>query len=102
MMYLLGVMNDRESRLAAMSYAMIIAGLFTVALLHLTNLNAAYGRYSSAAWGFMIPGRLAWFVQELPSFTWMVYYLLWSDLKFAEQPVNCIIMLLFSIHYFQR
>ena len=106
-MYLLGLMNDQGSQLAAllaaMSYIMIIVGLLVIILTQSGKLLPKYGRYSFASRSFPVPGRLAWFVQELPAFAWMAYYILCSDnMNIAEQPVNIILMLLFTIHYFQR
>ena len=45
---------------------MVCFGLSNFVSLQFTT--APYGRYSRADWGITVPARLAWFLQELPSF----------------------------------
>lgn len=79
---------------------MITAGFIFITLL---KIPAPYGRYQghmkSKYFGFGIPPRIAWVIQELPSFCWPSYFLL------MERPHSryaLLLLFLFWIHYFQR
>lgn len=64
--------------------------------------RAPYGRYSTSAsrwWGPNIPAKMAWFIQELPSFLWPLYTLLFVPI---ESVVSKILIVCFLVHYFQR
>ncbi len=64
--------------------------------------NAPYGRYSTSAsiwWGPDIPARAAWFIQELPSFLWPLYTIVFVPI---ESLVAKLLLACFLLHYFQR
>ena len=63
---------------------------------------APYGRYSRGGWGFQIPARVAWFVQELPSFVVPLLLATFTDCPRAGQWKNQIALACFLLHYFQR
>ena len=56
----------RPGSLSLVSDVMVCFGLFNFVTLQFTT--AMYGRYSRASWGVLMPARLAWFSQEVPSF----------------------------------
>ena len=62
------------------------------------DIKASYGRYNSNNSG--IPARLAWFIQELPSFFVPCYLLVeyWS----LVTTTKFLLISFFLIHYFQR
>ena len=41
-------------------------------------ITAPFGRHTSERWGFMINNKLGWFIMELPSFSIMLYFLLFG------------------------
>jgi 3-oxo-5-alpha-steroid 4-dehydrogenase 1 len=68
---------------------------------------APYGRYQTtsvaAAFGPPLPGRLAWFLQELPSLAWVVYvYYSTSGSGGGQLSPQRILMLLYALHYTNR
>uniref|UniRef100_H2YSM1 3-oxo-5-alpha-steroid 4-dehydrogenase n=1 Tax=Ciona savignyi TaxID=51511 RepID=H2YSM1_CIOSA len=70
-------------------------------LILVSGINAPYGRYTSSAWGVQINGKLAWFMQELPSFVIPVYIYLTSDTASLSTPARTLLGL-FLLHYFNR
>ena len=60
------VMKDEEKSVNTLSYIFLFWGLSV--LISLQTTTAPYGRYFRAGWGFMVPVKFAWIVQELPSF----------------------------------
>lgn len=62
-----------------------------------------YGKHSqSASSGVsLLPARIAWFLQELPSFVVSVGMLVWQPRSLFGQPGN-VLLGLFSAHYFHR
>ena len=62
------------------------------------NIKAPYGRYNTTNTG--IPVRIAWFVQELPSFV-VPCYLLYSHWP-TISLVKFVVVLWFLVHYAQR
>ncbi|XP_014665585.1 PREDICTED: 3-oxo-5-alpha-steroid 4-dehydrogenase 1-like isoform X2 [Priapulus caudatus] len=58
-----------------------------------------YGRHGGSKWGPTLPAKLGWFVQELPSFAFPVWYLYYVN---AMPRVNVVLLMMLAIHYFQR
>lgn len=71
-------------------------------IVSLQYVRAPYGRYSRGGWGVQIPGKVAWFVQELPSFVVPLYLAVFTDCPRAGEKRNQIALSLFLLHYFQR
>uniref|UniRef100_F1LAZ4 3-oxo-5alpha-steroid 4-dehydrogenase (NADP(+)) n=1 Tax=Ascaris suum TaxID=6253 RepID=F1LAZ4_ASCSU len=90
-----------EQLVLFISYSMIVCAVVT--FLWLTGgAKAAYGRYhhESVLTEFSIPARLAWVLQEIPSFLIPLVYLITS---FASLPSpNIVVLSLFIAHYAQR
>nr|XP_022307922.1 uncharacterized protein LOC111113923 [Crassostrea virginica] len=60
-------------------------------------------RYSSADWGVLVPARLAWFLQELPSFVVPLLISLGRYDDFQNLPAhNKALIGCFLLHYFHR
>ncbi|CAF4784301.1 unnamed protein product, partial [Rotaria magnacalcarata] len=89
--------NDQTIVTYVFPYMWLISSVLVVFLEIVLNIKATYGRYNTSGSG--ISARLAWFIQELPSFfvpCFLLYYhqSSLSMTKFA-------IIGLFLIHYFQ-
>lgn len=73
-------MATEQSLLQLLAVGMMLAGAVTFVALQF--LRAPYGRYASQArsvlYGCMLPGRLAWMLQELPSLL-VPAALAWAD-----------------------
>lgn len=69
----------------------------------LYGITAPYGRYARSGWGIFVNGKIAWFIQEIPSFAIPVMFLVLDQHapRFNVMP-NMFLFMLFSIHYFQR
>lgn len=84
------------------SFSLGMIGCAFIVFLLLCFQTSPYGRYAkkaSAWWGLNIPARVAWVVQEMPSFLWPLYFII------MEPPASLaarVILLLFLAHYFQR
>lgn len=83
-----------------MAYVMLVLALITACALILHE--APYGRYSDyKSWfplnDFRINPRIAWFLQESPSF--LIPLIIWRQPSFT---VNALLLMLFLIHYFHR
>lgn len=91
---------EDPSMLALISWIMIISAIFVFGVSR--RQTAPYGRYATSAsswWGPNIPAKYAWFLQELPSFLWPLYTLLFVP---VESIVAKLLIALFLLHYFQR
>ncbi|KAM3839096.1 3-oxo-5-alpha-steroid 4-dehydrogenase 1 isoform 1-T1 [Vipera latastei] len=92
---------QEERLLKLMSYALVgftsLAALFT-----LRRGGAPYGRYASAAYGYPVPGILAWMVQEAPSFLFPLMLALCSEGARLSFWPNRFLLGLFLVHYFYR
>lgn len=67
-------------------------------------ITTPYGRYSREGWGFGVNARLAWLLQESPSFI-VPFSLLWlgdSRMLFRTLQPNMAVLSMFLIHYFRR
>jgi hypothetical protein len=91
-------LDDRLFVTYTCPYLWLIGSFLVVFLELVVNIKAPYGRYNTTNSG--IPVRMAWFIQELPSFAipcYLVYYH-WTSLTLTKS----IIIAWFSMHYFQR
>ncbi|EYC20214.1 hypothetical protein Y032_0022g511 [Ancylostoma ceylanicum] len=78
-----------------LSWLMIASGVFVMAALML-GIPAVYGRYTVKS-ALVIPARLAWAVQEFPSFALPLFYITGS-----QSVPGIIVLLAFLIHYLNR
>ena len=90
-----------------LSYLMIIMGLLTFHQLTTGGQKAPYGRYFKADRILMsiqleVNTRLAWFLQELPSFAVAFYFAYFTDGKQYFNYTNKFVLWMFISHYFQR
>lgn len=81
---------------------MVLWGLSNLVTLQFTT--APYGRYTRSGWGYLLPSKLAWFVQELPSF--VVPLLVLSRWRYEDLNIinnnNKVLIGCFLLHYFHR
>ena len=75
-----------------------IFSIVVVILEQLVQIKAPYGRYNVENTG--IPVRIAWFIQELPSFA-VPFYLVYNHWN-TITTTKLVIISFFLIHYFQR
>ncbi|XP_066481109.1 3-oxo-5-alpha-steroid 4-dehydrogenase 1 [Tiliqua scincoides] len=95
------VSGPGEQRLLKMlSYG--LAGSMVLATVITRFVGIPYGRYYSAAFGFVVPARLAWLVQELPAFLVPLHLALCSGGARMHAWPNRILLGLFLIHYTYR
>lgn len=94
-------MNELD--LLDFTWKAIILGSFATAVIQLF-ISAPYGRYSRGGYGFSINARLAWVVQECPSFVVPVFVAgcLRADQIKGELNPNVVLLSMFLLHYFQR
>lgn len=90
--------DDRTLVTYVFPYMWLINAVLVVFLEIALNFKATYGRYNTSNSG--ISARLAWFIQELPSFVVPCYLLYYHQSSLST--VNVVIVGLFLIHYFQR
>ncbi|CAF1076826.1 unnamed protein product [Adineta steineri] len=92
------IFNDRLFVTYICPYTWIISSVFIVIFQGILGIKAPYGRYNESNHG--IPGRLAWFIQELPCFIIPCYLLsqYWSSISL----IKFLLIIFFLIHYFQR
>ncbi|CAF0744873.1 unnamed protein product [Rotaria sordida] len=92
------ILNDQNFVCYVLPYLWFINSFIVIFCELVLNIKAPYGRYNTNNSG--VPARLAWFIQELPSFMipcYLLYYH-WSSVSITK----FIIVGLFLIHYFQR
>ncbi|KAH3850894.1 3-oxo-5-alpha-steroid 4-dehydrogenase 1-like [Dreissena polymorpha] len=82
------------------SYTYIVTSVLVLFLL-ISGITAPYGRYTRDGWGIFVNGKLAWFVQEIPSFAVPVIFI-FQDAPGLRKAPNVLLFSLFVIHYFQR
>lgn len=86
------------------SYVLIFSGVVLAVLELVLQYEIPYGRYSRPGFGFGVPSRLSWMVQESPAFlipACALFTHTGSRLT-GEMNVNTVLLLLFALHYFQR
>ena len=67
-------------------------------------MSAPYGRYIRGGYGFPMNAKLAWVLQECPSFLVPVFvagYLGGNQITGVVNP-NVVLLSMFLLHYFQR
>ena len=89
---------------STLAYFMIFMAIITLPTL-VWGPTAPYGRFSASGWGPLIPSRLAWITQEIPSLAvpvgWTVFFA--TDDQLANlRGVNLVLMCLFILHYTNR
>jgi hypothetical protein len=92
------ILDDRIFVSHTCPYLWFISSLLIVFFELIVDIKASYGRYNTSNKG--IPAKLAWFIQEFPSFAipcYLLYYY-WQSVTITK----LIIVGLFLIHYFQR
>ncbi|XP_028410157.1 3-oxo-5-alpha-steroid 4-dehydrogenase 1-like [Dendronephthya gigantea] len=97
------LLNFDEERLVNYCAWLVIA-TGVVSIISGYFLATPYGRYSREGWGFGIDARLAWFLQESPSFIIPCSLLWFNDgrmVLMSLQP-NTAVLSMFLIHYFRR
>ncbi|KAM9738226.1 3-oxo-5-alpha-steroid 4-dehydrogenase 1 [Menidia menidia] len=92
--------ENEEYFLDLMAYVMIILAACT--FVRLLSEDLPYGRYASSKYGFPVNVKLAWCVQELPSFLVPLCLLLWASSSKTSQCPNRLLIFMFMFHYFQR
>ena len=60
------------------------------------------GRYSSNKFGFMLPGRISWIIQECPSCVVPIVLLFTTSSTCWQSPVNKILIVCYISHYINR
>ncbi|XP_076851300.1 3-oxo-5-alpha-steroid 4-dehydrogenase 2a [Brachyhypopomus gauderio] len=89
----------QERTVHSLSWGYIVGGVLLV--FHQRSSGTPYGRYVDAGGrSLMVPARLAWLVQELPSFLVPVLLLLSTE-SLTDVGRNILIWT-FCLHYFQR
>ena len=96
--------KDKQLILNVCAWLMICVGL--VSCITSFFMTTPYGRYSRYTWGFGVHARLAWLLQECPSFLVPFIMFLISDgiqqLKSLDLTPNVFLSLMFMLHYFRR
>jgi len=82
------------------AYVFLICGILIV-LVNNFKKPATYGKFYEKSQWHLNP-RLAWFIQELPSFVIPVLLVLFSDSVHIHQLPNKVMMGCFILHYIQR
>ncbi|XP_071809303.1 3-oxo-5-alpha-steroid 4-dehydrogenase 1-like [Asterias amurensis] len=89
---------DEKVLLDKIAYWLMVLGIISSFCLQF--VGAPYGRYVNASFGFSVPGRLSWFIQEVPAFLIPTYLLVTSGGR--QGFINSLLISLMIIHYFQR
>eukprot|EP00898_Chlorokybus_atmophyticus_P006994 jgi/Chlat1/7296/Chrsp58S00541 len=67
------------------------------------GITAPYGRYVRDGWGYVMNGKLAWVLQEFPSFIIPLGLLLHERMNGRTlSPANTLLLYLFLLHYANR
>ena len=97
-------LDFKEEQLNIIAWSMIVLGI--VLLVYSFFLTVPYGRYSRYVWGFGIDARLAWLLQEFPSFIIPFVLFLRADgmkeLMSLNVSPNIALLSMFLVHYFRR
>ena len=86
--------------------AWILIGVAVISFICSFFLTTPYGRYSRYSWGFGVNARLAWLLQESPSFLipfamFVVSGSMKELMSFNLSP-NAVLLFMFMVHYFRR
>ncbi|XP_027232427.1 3-oxo-5-alpha-steroid 4-dehydrogenase 1 [Penaeus vannamei] len=90
--------SNQEELIYRMCYGTVIYAILTLLL----PTPAPYGRYSSSKFGFGVPVRWAWLIQECPSFFVPFILAVYGRKTAFKGVVNQFCLGLFVMHYFQR
>ncbi|BFZ06923.1 hypothetical protein BsWGS_09962 [Bradybaena similaris] len=93
-------LRNEDKFMYYVSCIFLIWGAFL--LLSLSQVTAPYGRYSRSGWGFLVPPKFAWIVQEFPSFAVPVLLFIYADCPKVNNKLNLFAVGLFIFHYFHR
>ena len=88
-----------EDQLRMCGWLLIIIGL--VGAVYSLLYPIPYGRYATANWGFAIDAKIAWIIQESPSFC-IPFLMLLSDSRRLTLTPNNVLLSMFLLHYFRR
>lgn len=97
-------MASEEDVWNVFSYFLIFSGVVLALLELVIRYEIPYGRYSRPGFGFGVPPRLAWLLQESPAFiipAWALLTHTGARLS-GEMNANTVLLCLFTLHYFQR
>ncbi|KAM4687974.1 3-oxo-5-alpha-steroid 4-dehydrogenase 1 [Discoglossus pictus] len=97
MMSLSELAGGERRLLELLSLVMVLMGVLSYVLLQF--IQVPYGRYASSVFGPPVPVRWAWFIQELPSLTLPIYYMLSHP---EMGTASRVLMGAFICHYIQR
>eukprot|EP00049_Salpingoeca_infusionum_P026767 m.27827 g.27827 ORF g.27827 m.27827 type:complete len:271 (+) comp8979_c0_seq1:476-1288(+) len=96
---------DSPESIAYYASVLTVFGVTASALL-LAGIQAPYGRYNGAngkIFGFDLPGRVAWVLQEAPCLTMVALYGLWLGSPEATGSIaNLALVSMYAIHYIHR
>ncbi|XP_074056326.1 3-oxo-5-alpha-steroid 4-dehydrogenase 1 [Macrotis lagotis] len=87
-------------RLEALAWLLMFLGL--VSGLLQSAVGSPYGRHALAAFGPTLPGRLSWFLQELPCLLVPLYVVTCTPAQRLGHWPNRLLLATFIIHYLQR
>ena len=90
--------DDRLFVTCTVPYLFFIGGIAVIFFELVVNIKAEYGRYNTNNSG--VPVRLAWFIQELPSFA-VPCYLFYHHWPLVTST-KFVVLNLYLIHYLQR
>ena len=93
-----------EDQLQVCAWMIIAVAVISFIAAHF--ISTPYGRYSRYSWGFGVNARLAWLLQECPSFLVPFAIFMVSDrikeLMSLDISPNIVLLFLFMLHYFRR
>ncbi|KNC46340.1 5alpha-reductase I [Thecamonas trahens ATCC 50062] len=94
---------DEAGRLVALAWCLLGCGAVAAAVL-VAGVTAPYGRYNTAGrswiYGWNVPGRLAWFVQEMPCVVASATALAYAPGELSRAQMA--LLAAFAVHYFHR
>jgi 3-oxo-5-alpha-steroid 4-dehydrogenase 1 len=93
---------QEQQRLEWTAAVLVVMGIMSFVSLTVGGQNAPYGRYSTTGWGWLVPGKLAWIVQESPVLIAVVMCWWNRDERVASQLPNLVLLTMLSAHYFNR
>lgn len=96
--------EDEAELITALAFGLMLSFAAAAALL-LSGIDAPYGRYAVGAsklWGFKIPGKAAWVLQELPNLVAIAICLAVADPAIAYATPNVVLLAMFGFHYTNR
>jgi 3-oxo-5-alpha-steroid 4-dehydrogenase 1 len=95
-------MEAKEKMFHTLVCYIVLASMAIALVALLLGAYAAYGRYSEAGWGPLVPVRLGWVVQELPVCAWGYWMFSTKELDPYENKTAAILAVMILIHYVNR